>query len=171
MLERTDIIKFKGNPLTLIGGETRIGDKLPDCRLMGNDLSPVQLSSFSNKIRVISCVPSLDTPVCDLQTKRFNEEAGKFGPEVVVITVSMDLPFAQKRWCGSSDAQNIVTLSDYITADFARSLGILIKELRLFARAVFVVDKQGIISYVQLVNEITDQPNYEEVLKAVKELS
>jgi len=171
MAERADIVTFQGNPLTLIGDESKVGDKLPNCQLVGNDLSPVQLSSFKGKVCVISCVPSLDTPVCDLQTKRFNEEAGKFGGNVAVITVSMDLPFAQQRWCGISNAENITTLSDYITADFARSLGVLIKELRLFARAVFVVDKQGTINYVQIVSEITNQPDYEEVLKAVKELS
>lgn len=171
MAERTGIITFQGSPLTLVGSEAKVGDKLQDCQLVGNDLSPVKISSFKGKVCVISCVPSLDTPVCDLQTKRFNTEAGKFGSGVAVITVSMDLPFAQQRWCGNSNAENIVTLSDYMTADFAKSLGVLIKELRLFARAVFVVDKQGKINYVQIVKEVTNQPDYEEVLKAVKELS
>ena len=170
MAERTNIVTFQGNPLTLVGDEIRVGDKLPDCQLVSNDLSRIQLSSFKGKICVISCVPSLDTPVCDLQTKRFNEEAGKFGKDVAVITVSMDLPFAQQRWCGNTGAENITTLSDYITADLAKSLGILIKELRLFARAVFVVDKQGVISYVQIVREVTNEPDYEDVLKAVKGL-
>ena len=170
MADRSGIITFQGGPLTLTGNELKVGDKLPDSQLVGNDLSPVQMSSFAGKVCIISCVPSLDTPVCDLQTKRFNEEAGKFGSDVSVITVSMDLPFAQQRWCGSSNAENITTLSDYMTADFAQSAGVLIKELRLLARVVFVVDKQGTISYVQIVNEVTDQPNYEDVLKAVKEL-
>jgi len=170
MPERTDIVTFQGNPLTLIGDEIKVGDKLPDCQLVGNDLSPVQLSSFKGKVCIISCVPSLDTPVCDLQTKRFNEEAGKLGDDVAVITVSMDLPFAQQRWCGNSNAENITTLSDYMTAELAQALGILIKELRLLARSVFVVDKQGVISYVQIVSEVTNEPDYEEVLKAAKEM-
>ncbi|HPS56317.1 MAG TPA: thiol peroxidase [Sedimentisphaerales bacterium] len=168
MVERTNIVTFQGNPLTLIGDEIKVGDKLPDCQLVGNDLSRVQLSSFKGKLCIISCVPSLDTPVCDLQTRRFNEEAGKFGENVAVITVSMDLPFAQQRWCGNASAENIITLSDYMTAGLAKSLGVLIKELHLFARAVFVVDKQGVITYVQIVREVTNEPDYEEVLKALR---
>jgi len=170
MEERNDIITFQGNPLTLVGNQIKAGDKLPDSQLVSNDLQPVQLSSLKGKVCVISCVPSLDTPVCDLQTKRFNEEAIKLGDNVAVITISMDLPFAQQRWCGQSNVENIITLSDYKTADFAQATGLLIKELRLLARAVFVVDTQAVISYVQIVEEVTDQPNYNDVLEAVKKL-
>jgi len=119
---------------------------------------------------VISSVPSLDTPVCDIETRRFNEEAGTLGSDVVVLTVSMDLPFAQQRWCGAAGVTNVQTLSDHRDASFGRSYGVLIKELRLLARAVFVVDRGGTIQYIQVVNEIAEEPDYESVLAAVNKL-
>ena len=168
MEERKGSITMKGNPLTLVGSELRPGDRAPDFEILGNDLTPVKLSAFNGKVRIISTVPSLDTPVCDIETRRFNEEAGRLDPDVVILTVSMDLPFAQKRWCGASGVEKVVTLSDHYDASFGRSYGVLIKELRLLARAVFVVDRDGIIKYIQIVKELTNEPNYDEVLNAVK---
>ncbi|MSR78007.1 MAG: thiol peroxidase, partial [Candidatus Omnitrophica bacterium] len=137
--ERKSAVTFKGNPITLVGPEVKVGDKAPDFKVLANDLSEVTLANSKGKTRVISVVPSLDTPVCDLQTKRFNEEAGKFPKDVVVYTVSTDLPFAQKRWCGASSATNIQALSDHRETSFGTAYGVLIKELRLLSRAVFIV--------------------------------
>ena len=170
MTEREDLITMKGNPLTLVGDELKVGRQAPNFELLANDLSTVELSSFRHKVCIISSVPSLDTPVCDAMTRRFNEQATKLGGDVVVLTVSMDLPFAQKRWCGAAGIQNVQTLSDHRDASFATAFGVLIKELRLLARAVFVLDKEGVIRYMQLVKELTDEPNYEAPLKVAKEL-
>lgn len=170
MEERSDVITMKGNPLTLIGPETQLKERSPDCELLDNDLSPVNLSSFRGKICVISAVPSLDTPVCDMETRRFNEEAGKLGGDVVVLTISMDLPFAQKRWCGAAGVDKVITLSDHRTASFGKAYGVLIKELRLLARAIFVVDREGLVQYIQIVKEVTEEPDYDAVLSAVNQL-
>lgn len=167
MKEWTGIITMKGGPLTLVGNEVRVGDKAPDFEVLDNDLSPVRFSSFGGKLCIISSVPSLDTPVCDMETRRFNEEASKLGPDVVILTISMDLPFAQKRWCGAAGVTRVQTLSDHRDASFGTSYGVLIKELRLLARAVFLVDRAGTIQYIELVEEITDEPDYEAVLSAV----
>ena len=161
---------MKGNPLTLLGDEAKVGDKAPDFEVLANDLSPVGLSLFRGKVCIICSVPSLDTHVCDTQTRRFNEEAGRLGDDAVVLTISMDLPFAQKRWCGAAGIQNVQTLSDHREASFGTAFGVLIKELRLLARAVFVVDKAGTIRYIQMVDELTKEPNYEAALKAAKDL-
>jgi thiol peroxidase len=169
MTERNDVIKFKGNPLTLLGNESKVGDKAPDAEVLANDLSPVKISSFKGKVCVICTVPSLDTPVCDVQTKKFNEQATSLGDDVVVLTISMDLPFAQARWCGSANVENVQTLSDHAKAEFGTEFGVLIKELRLLARTVFVVDKEGIIRYIEVVEELTNEPDYEAALKATKE--
>jgi len=170
MNERTGVITMKGNPLTLIGNEVKVGQMAPDCEVTANDLSMVKLSSFRGKNCIISAVPSLDTKVCDIETRRFNEEAAGLGSDVVVLTISMDLPFAQKRWCGAAGIDKVQTLSDYRDAAFGKSYGVLIKELHLLARTVFVVDKQGTIRYIQIVPEETQEPKYDEILKAVKEL-
>jgi thioredoxin-dependent peroxiredoxin len=167
MSERKGVITFKGGPLTLEGPELKVGQKAPDAELTGNDLSPVKISSFAGKTIVLSCVPSLDTPVCDIQTRKFNEKAGKAGSDVVVLTVSMDLPFAQKRWCGAAGVDHVKTLSDYKGAKFAAAYGLLIKELHLIARAVIVLDKQQIIRYIQIVPEVTSEPDYDAALKAI----
>ncbi len=142
----------------------------PDFEVVGNDLSAVRLSSFRGKVCVISSVPSLDTPVCDVQTRRFNLEAGKFGDDVSVLTISMDLPFAQGRWCGGAGVENDHTFSDHRDAAFGLAFGVLIKQLRLLARAVFVVDAEGIVRYMQIVPELTNEPDYEAVIDAVKGL-
>lgn len=170
MNERKGIVTMKGKPVTLTGTPVKVGQKAPDFEVVANDLSTVKLSSFAGKTCIIASVPSLDTSVCDIETRRFNEEAGKLGGDVVVLTISMDLPFAQKRWCGAAGIKNIQTLSDYRDASFGKAYGVLIKELRLLARAVFVVDKAGVVRYVQIVPEIATEPDYNAALKAVKEL-
>jgi len=168
MEEYKGAITFEGNPLTLSGNKIQIGRKAPDFEVVANDLSTVRFSSFSGKVCIISSVPSLDTSVCDTMTRRFNEEAGKLGKDVAVLTISMDLPFAQKRWCGSAGIENVQTLSDHRDASFGKAYGVLIKNLRLLARAVFVVGKEGIIRYVEIVGELTHEPDYEAALKAVR---
>lgn len=171
MKERTGIITMKGNPLTLLGNEVEVGDAAPDFEVLSNDLSPVKSSSFRGKVCIVSSVPSLDTPVCDAETRRFNQEAGRLGSDVTVLVISMDLPFAQKRWCGAAGVTRVQTLSDHRDASFGTSYGVLIKELRLLARAVFVVDRNGLVQYVQLVKEITQEPDYDAVLTAVNKLA
>jgi thiol peroxidase len=168
MEERTGVITMKGNPLTLLGKELKEGEGAPEFEVLDNDLSPVNLSSYRGKICVISTVPSLDTPVCDMETRRFNEEAGKLGSDVVVLTISTDLPFAQKRWCGAAGVDRVTTLSDHRDTSFGTAYGVLIKELRLLARAVFVVDREGLVRYIQVVKELTEEPDYEAVLNAVQ---
>ncbi len=170
MEEHSGLITMKGSPLTLLGRQLKVGDAAPEAELRDNDLNKVKITSYRGKVCVISTVPSLDTPVCDMETRRFNQEAADLGDDVVIVTVSMDLPFAQKRWCGAAGVDRVVTLSDYYDASFANSYGVLIKELRLLARAVFVVDKKGVVQYVQLVKEVATEPNYDEVIGAVKRL-
>ena len=170
MQEHSGAITMKGNPLTLVGPKLSAGDAAPDVEVLDNDLNPVKLSSFKEKVCILSIVPSLDTPVCDLQTRRFNDEAGKLGDDVAILTISMDLPFAQKRWCGAAGADKVATFSDHRNAAFGEAYGVLIKELRLLARAIFVVDKQGTIQYCQLVKEVTEEPDYDAALDAVKKL-
>jgi len=160
-------ITFHGNPLTLAGNQVKPGDSAPDFEVLANDLSPVRLSDFAGKVCVISVVPSLDTPVCDIQTRTFNAEAAALGDDVVVLTISMDLPFAQQRWCGAAGIENIRTLSDHRNAEFGKAFGVLIDELRLLARAVFIVDANGVIRYKQVVEELTDEPDYDAAMKAV----
>ena len=166
MTERVGAITMKGNPLTLLGKEVKAGDMAPDVTLVANDLSEVKLSSFKGKKVIISAIPSLDTPVCDTETKRFNQEAAKLG-DVVIVTVSKDLPFAQKRWCGAAGITAVKTLSDY-RSNFGETYGVLIKGLNLLARAIFVVDENGKVIYTQIVKEIATEPNYEEALQAFK---
>jgi thiol peroxidase len=161
---------MRGNPVTLVGTEVKVGDSAPDVTLLGNDMSPVKLSSYKGKVRVLSAVPSLDTPVCDMQTRKFNDEAGKLGDDVAILTISMDLPFAQTRWCGAAGVEKVVTLSDHRDAAFGMVYGVLIKDLRLLARAIFVVDKQDTLQYLQLVKEIAEEPDYGAALGAVKKL-
>jgi len=170
MNERKRAITFEGQPLTLLGEEIRLNQTAPDATVLDNTLNPVGVSDFRGKIVIVSSVPSLDTPVCDAQTRRFNVEAAALGDDVKILTISMDLPFAQARWCGMTGVDAVKTLSDHRDAAFGRAYGVLIKELRLLARAVFVVDRSGIIRHVQVVAEITDEPDYEAALRAVREL-
>jgi len=170
MQERTGIITMKGNPLTLLGPELKLGDKAPDFEVLDNNLKPVSLAAYQGKVCVIVSVPSLDTPVCDLETRRFNQETAELGQDVAILTISMDLPFAQKRWCGAAGVDKVVTLSDHRQASFGAAYGALIKELRLLARMVFVVDRKGVIRYIQVVKEVGQEPEYASALEAVKKL-
>lgn len=170
MLERKGIITFKGNPFTLLGPELKVGEPAPDFTVVDNGLAPVSLASYSGKIKVISAVPSLDTPVCDMETRRFNQEAASLPDNVAVLTVSLDLPFAQKRWCGAAGIDRVTTLSDYQERSFAHSYGVLIKELKLLSRSIFVIDASNTIRYIQHVPEVTSEPDYAAVLAAVRAL-
>jgi thiol peroxidase len=170
MNKKDAIVTMKGNPVTLLGQEISAGMTAPDFTVVDNDLGPVSLADFKDQVVVISAVPSLDTPVCDMETRRFNQEAQALGDKVKVLTVSMDLPFAQKRWCGNAGVTNVQTVSDYQTASFGQAYGVLIDGLRLLTRAIFVVDAQGLVAYVQVVPEITSEPDYDAVIAAVKKL-
>ena len=169
MAERVGIVSMRGNPLTLVGNEVKVGDEAPDFVVLANDLSPVSFSSFRGKVCVLSSVPSLDTPVCNAQTRRLDHEAERLGTGVAILTVSMDLPFAQKRWSDAARMNRVQTLSDHRDASFGTSYGLLIKEFRLLARAVLLVDRDDVIRYIQLVRELTDEPHYEPVLSALSE--
>lgn len=170
MSTQTDLVTMKGDPLTLVGNHISVGDAMPDCELVGKRLEPVKLSSFAGKICIISCMPSLDTSVCDMMTRRFSEEAVALGDDVVVLAITMDLPFAQDRWCIAADVENVYMLSDHRDCSFGKGFGVLIKDLRLLARAVFIVDRSGTIRYKQVVSELTNEPDYAAVLEAAKEL-
>lgn len=170
MAERAGLVTFQGQPLTLLGEPKGIGDIAPDVTLLDNDLSPAPLSKWAGKVRIVSTVPSLDTPVCDMETRRFNTEAAALGDSVVILTVSMDLPFAQKRWCGAAGVDRVITLSDHLEAAMGLGFGVLIKELRLLARAVFVLDGAGKIHHAQLVGEVTHEPDYQAALDAARSL-
>ncbi len=169
-MERPNAVTFLGNPLTLIGNELKPGDPAPDATLVRQDLQMVRLSDYFGKVLLISVVPSLDTGVCSAQTKRFNEEASQLPESVRVLTVSMDLPFAQKRFCGAENIDKIEVLSDHRDASFGQAYGTLVKELRIESRAIFVIDPQGTVRYVEYVPEITNHPNYESALQAVRSL-
>ena len=168
MQEQPGQITMRGKPLTLVGTPVRVGDKAPQFTAIDTDLQPVTLSSFRGKVVIIASVPSLDTPVCDMETRRFNAEAANLGEDVTILTISMDLPFAQKRWCGAAGVTRLQTLSDHREASFGMAYGTLIKELRLLARAVFVVDRDGVVRYVELVKEIASEPDYDKALEAVR---
>ena len=170
MTEHTGLITFKGGPLTLVGDLPEVGAPAPEFSVTANDLSPVALADSAGRTRVLVTVPSLDTPVCDAETRRFNAEAAALGDDVVVLTISMDLPFAQGRWCGAAGIDRVQTLSDHYGATFGQAYGVLIKELRLLGRAVFVIDADGVVRYRQLVREVTDEPDYDAVLAAVRDL-
>jgi len=169
-MERKGIVTFSGNPLTLAGNEVKVGDKAPAFKVIDKDLSEVTLSDFGGKVKIISVTPSLDTPVCDLQARKFNQEAGALGDKVSVINISMDLPFAISRFCTSAGIENIRTLSDHRDASFGNAYGVLIKELRLLARSIFVIDQSDIIRYLEQVPEITNEPNYEQALAEARKL-
>jgi thioredoxin-dependent peroxiredoxin len=168
MNERAGLVTMRGNPVVLLGNEVKVGDVAPDFLAVANDMSPVSLSGFRGKVCIISSVPSLDTPVCDMSTRRFNAEAGNLGPDVAVLTMSMDLPFAQKRWCGAAGVDAVRTLSDHRDASFGLAYGLLIKDLRLLTRAVLVVDREGKVTYTQIVKEIAEEPDYEAALAAAR---
>lgn len=166
-MERAGATTLKGNPLTLIGPALKPGDKAPDFEVVDTTLSAVNLAKTGNSVRIFSVVPSLDTPVCDAQTKRFNDELAKL-PNVEVYTISMDLPFAQKRWCGAFGVDRVKMVSDHKTGSFGSAYGTLIKELRIESRAIFVVDKNNVIRHVEYVKEVGEHPNYDTALAAAK---
>ncbi|MGD9643407.1 MAG: thiol peroxidase [Elusimicrobiales bacterium] len=164
-------VTMQGRPMVLAGDEIKVGMPAPDFKATDNDMLPMKFSrSYGGKVAVIVAVPSLDTSVCDLEARRFNKEAEILGPDVGVLVVSMDLPFAQRRWCGSAGIKAVRVFSDYQKADFGKAWGVLIKDLRLLARAVFIVDKDGIVKYAQIVPEVSQEPNYDEVLTALRAL-
>ncbi|MGE7823367.1 thiol peroxidase [Paenibacillus sp. NPDC093718] len=168
--ERSGVATFKGNPITLIGPQLKAGDAAPDFTVSKNLLEDVSLKDYAGKIKLISVVPSLDTGVCDAQTRRFNEEAAGLGDDVVILTISADLPFAQARWCGAAGVDRVITLSDYKSRSFGEAYGVLIKEFQLDMRSIFVVDTNDTITYVEYLGEMTDHPNYEAAIDAVKSL-
>lgn len=168
--ERSSAATFKGNPITLVGPELKVGDQAPDFRLSKNLLEEVTLQDYAGKVKLISVVPSLDTGVCDAQTRRFNQEAAALGEDVVILTVSADLPFAQARWCGAAGVDRVITLSDYKDNSFGKAYGVLIKEFALDQRAVFVLDRDNTIRYVQVLGEMGEHPDYDQPIAAVKEL-
>lgn len=168
--ERKNVVTFKGNPLTLLGDEIKAGMRAPEFEVLANDLSPVKLANYEGKIKVISVVPSLDTPICDAQTRKFNEAATSFSTDTVVITVSMDLPFAQARWCGAAGVKNVVTLSDHRSASFGVNYGTLISELRLLSRAIFIIDKDNVVRYAEYVPEVASHPDYDRALENLKKI-
>lgn len=168
-IERQNAITLKGQPLTLVGPELKAGDKAPDFCVVGTNLKPVTLDDTKGKARIFSVVPSLDTPLCDTQTRRFNQEAASL-KDAKIYAVSMDLPFAQSRWAASAGVGRLVMLSDHKDASFGENYGTLIKELRLDARAIFVLDECGIIRHVEYVPEVGDHPDYEAALEAARKL-
>jgi thioredoxin-dependent peroxiredoxin len=170
MKERSGLVTINGNPMTLVGNEVKVGDSAPEFEVLDNDLNLFRFSSKQQKITIITSLPSLDTSVCDMETRRFNQEASSLGDDVQVLAISMDLPFAQKRWCTAAGVKNVLTLSDHRNASFGMAYGVLIKEVRLLARAVFVVGKDNIVRYHELVAEVGSEPDYQAALKAVREL-
>lgn len=170
-VERERAVTFKGRPMTLVGPELQPGDMAPAFTLIRNDLSVATLADYAGKTLLVAAVPSLDTPVCDQETRRFNQEAAALGPGVRILTVSMDLPFAQARWCGAAGVDRVETLSDYKDRGFGPAYGVYVKELGLLARAVFVVDPEGRLTYVEYVPEIGQHPDYEAALQAVRSLA
>jgi len=170
-VERTGVVTFSGNPLTLLGSPTQVGDRAPDFTLVDKELKEVKLSDFEGKVKIISCTPSLDTPVCDLQARRFNDEAQSLSDAVVILNISMDLPFAIARYYADAGLDRVNALSDHREAAFGTSYGVLIKGLRLLARSVFVIDKANVIQYQQIVPEVTHPPDYDRALAEVKKLT
>jgi len=168
MTERKGVVTLQGNPMTLLGPALKAGDRAPAFSVVDGSLTPVGLQDFAGKRKLISVVPSLDTPICELQTKRFHAEAAKLPDEVAVLTVSMDLPFAQSRFCTTHGIDKIRILSDYQAASFGTAYGVLIKEVRLLARSIFVVDQKDVIRYVQIVPEVTEHPDYDAALTAIR---
>jgi thioredoxin-dependent peroxiredoxin len=168
--ERIGVATLKGNPITLVGPELKVGDIAPDFILNKDLLTEVSLADYAGKVKLISVVPSLDTGVCDLQTRRFNSEAAALGDNVIILTVSVDLPFAQARWCGAAGVDKVVTLSDYKTRTFGEAYGVLIKEFQLDMRSIFVLDTDNKITYIEYLKEMTEHPDYDNALSAVKSL-
>lgn len=169
-MERKGVVTFKGGPLTLLGDEVKVGQKAGNFKTLDLNLAEKSLADFKGKVKLIASVPSLDTPVCDMEIKRFNDEASKLSKDLVIIFISMDLPFAQKRFCQEFDINKVKTLSDHRDADFGSKFGVLIKELRLLARAIFILDRDDNVKYVEYVKELGNPPDYNAALKALMEV-
>ena len=169
-IERAGAVTLQGNPFSLVGPELKAGDTAPNFELVSGELKSVTLADTHGKVRIFSVVPSLDTPVCDAQTRRFNQEAGVLSG-VQIYTISMDLPFAQNRWCAAAEVDKLTMLSDHKTASFGTAYGTLVKELRLDCRAIFVLDADDRIRYIEYVKEIASHPDYDAVLQAVQEVA
>jgi len=169
-MERKGIVTVKGNPVILIGSEIKVGDKAPDFTVVDGDLKEVRLKDFAGKIKVISVSASLDTPVCDMQARRFNQEAATLPVDVVILNITMDLPFAISRFCTTAGIDKVHAYSDHRDASFGNAYGVLIKELRLLARSIFIIDKNDVIRYIEIVPELTNHPDYDKTLGALKEL-
>jgi thiol peroxidase len=167
---RKGVATLKGNPITLVGREVKVGDTAPDFKVNKDLMTEVTLANYTGKVKLISVVPSLDTGVCDAQTRRFNEEAAKLGDKVQILTISVDLPFAQARWCGAAGIDKVAVLSDYKSKSFGQAYGVLIDELQLDMRSIFVVDTNNKVTYVEYLTEMTEHPNYDAALKAVHQL-
>jgi len=163
-------VTMKGNPVTLVGNKLKEGEKAPDFKVVDENLQPITLKDYEGKLKLISVTPSLDTPVCDMQARKFNDEAAKLGDKVAVLNISVDLPFAIKRFCNAAGIDKVDTLSDYKDVSFGENYGVLIKELRLLARSVFIVDDKDVVKYVEVVPEVTDEPNYETALKELNKI-
>lgn len=170
MIERKGVVTSKGNPVTLLGPEIKVGDRAPSFTAVTNDMKVETITPSDGKVRILASVPSLDTAVCDTETRRFNTEAGKLGQGIEILTVSMDLPFAQKRWCGAAGVDKVRTLSDHREASFGQAYGTLNRDTRLLVRAVFVVDGKGIVRHVEYVKDTGMEPDYNAALAAVRDL-
>ncbi|KXG76590.1 thiol peroxidase [Thermotalea metallivorans] len=166
---RRGVVTMKGNPLTLLGNEIKLGDRAPDFTVLTNDMQPYSLKDGGDKVKIISVVPSLDTGVCELQTIHFNQEAAALG-DIIILTISVDLPFAQKRFCGAKGIDKVITLSDHRDLSFGLNYGFVIEELRLLARGVVVLDQNNIVRYVEYVKEVTEQPDYDKVMEEARKL-
>ena len=170
MKEIKDKVTFKGNPVTLVGNEVKIGETAPDFTVLSPELKEIKLSDYKGKVVVIAVFPSVDTGVCALQLSRFNQEAANFGDDVQLLTISVDLPFALKRYCADKGIENALTVSDHKELDFGTKYGFVIKELRLLSRGTVIVDQTGVVRYVEYVSEVGEHPNYEKALEVIKEL-
>lgn len=170
MSDRKDTITMNGQPLTLTGNTLREGDHAPDFEVTDNDMKPKTLKDFPEKVLLISSVPSLDTPVCDIETRRFNKETVNLGTDIGFLTISMDLPFAQKRWCGAAGIDGVTTLSDYKNASFGDAYGVMIQEIGLLARAVFILDQKRIIRHIEIVEDISKEPDYALIIETAKNI-
>jgi len=170
-MERKGIVSFKGAPLTLLGEEPKIGGKAGDFTVLDGELKEARLRDFTGKVKAISVTPSLDTPVCDMQARRFNEEAAKLPADVVILNISMDLPFAITRFCTAAGIDKVKAFSDHREASFGMAYGVLIKEIRLLARSIFIIDKNDVIRYIQIVPELTEHPDYDKALEELKRLA
>ena len=168
-MTKSRTVLLKGKPMALAGSEIKAGQKAPDFKLLAIDSTDVELSQSKGKVRLLSVVHSLDTNVCDLQTQRFEQEAANF-KDVIIYAISMDLPFAQARYCGAHNIKNLQTLSDHREASFGHAYGVLIEELRLLSRAIFIIDRNGFVRYVEYVPEVTQPPDYDKAIEALKKI-